>query len=110
MPSYNYTNLDPLHDAKWLTHVWGEVMIPNSSPLFTSNIKDRKETFRCKLSYGQEPIALATRNLMLIRASYAVAFGSGTKVLQGMMWEKSLLGPTVCKPSTHACCEAMEPT
>ena len=59
-------------------------MIPNTSPLFTSNIKDKKETFRCKLLYSQEPITLATRNLMLIRASYTVAFGSGTQVLQGI--------------------------
>ena len=84
VPGYAYPNSDPWRDAKRLTHAWGEVMIPNTSPLFTGDIEDKKESFKCKLLYGQEPITLATRNLMLIRASYAVAFGSGTQVLQGI--------------------------
>ena len=85
IPGFLYNDEADFGNEKTCTKAWSRCYLPNFTKLNLGLLEDRQAIVTKVPIYGAEPAQLTSRSLMSVRTFWAVAFGSGESIIQGVL-------------------------
>ena len=85
VPGFLYADDADFANEKTCTKAWTKCFLPNFTKLDIGTLEDRQAVVSKVPIYSAQPAPLTSRSLMSVRNFWAVAFGSGESIIQGVL-------------------------